>query len=164
MLDVVYYSKREKCAADELNMLLAAVRTIMKTNEKIKHTSKNLSPRSAVCYTRGTDDTLENMVRLLTVWMEHTNQRNVSVSLSMLKNRATSLFQDLKQCHCDKDSSTDHVTELKASSGWFHSFKICANIHNTHLPGEEASTEDNTEASLQAELKIITENSGYSPK
>ncbi|TEA40019.1 hypothetical protein DBR06_SOUSAS2910063, partial [Sousa chinensis] len=62
---------------------------------------------------------MEEMEKLLSVWMQGQHQRRVPLSLMLIQEKAKSLYEDLKKEHGEESEGTS----LSASHGWFHRFK-----------------------------------------
>ncbi|KAG6925079.1 tigger transposable element derived 1 [Chelydra serpentina] len=102
--------------------------------------------------------TMEIMEHLLSDWIDDLHRKKTPMSLSLIQEKAKSLYDDLKKR--DGESSTVKKETFKASRGWFHRFQKHANLHNVNLTGEAASVDE--EAAVQ--LKKIISEVGYSPK
>uniref|UniRef100_A0A8C3IMC7 HTH CENPB-type domain-containing protein n=1 Tax=Chrysemys picta bellii TaxID=8478 RepID=A0A8C3IMC7_CHRPI len=70
---------------------------------------------------------MENMERLLSVWIEDQNQRNISLNL---------LVKQAK-----KKSEGSQTETFTASRGWFDQFKRRFHLHNIKMSGEAASVD-----------------------
>lgn len=75
-----------------LGLSTSTVATICDNKEKIRASSQAatrlMCSRSLV---------MENTERLLSVWIEDQNQRNVPISVFLIQEKARSLFEDLKR-------------------------------------------------------------------
>ena len=59
--------------------------------------------------------------RLLQLWIEEMQRRRVPITLALVREKARSLFQDLKAAEIEKEGTCDE--EFTASKGWFHRTK-----------------------------------------
>lgn len=57
----------------------------------------------------------DDMKIMLRAWNEDQGQRNMSVSLMMIQEKAVSIFQDLKKEHGECSA----ISAFSASLGWF---------------------------------------------
>uniref|UniRef100_A0A8C0ISJ1 HTH CENPB-type domain-containing protein n=1 Tax=Chelonoidis abingdonii TaxID=106734 RepID=A0A8C0ISJ1_CHEAB len=103
---------------------------------------------------------MENMERLLSVWIEDQNQRNIHLSMPMIQAKAKSLYDKLK-----RDQGEGSQTEMfMASRGWFDRFKRRFHLHNMKMSGEVVSADTAAAKKFPEYLKKIIEEGGYSPK
>ena len=91
---------------------------------------------------------MEEMECLLTVQIEYQTQHRMPLYLTLILEKARSLFSDLKA-----KAGEGCEEEFAGSHGWFNRFKKRIGLHNLKLSGEAATA--NTKAS-----KII-EAEGY---
>uniref|UniRef100_A0A8C3FTN0 HTH CENPB-type domain-containing protein n=1 Tax=Chrysemys picta bellii TaxID=8478 RepID=A0A8C3FTN0_CHRPI len=100
---------------------------------------------------------MENMERLLSVWIEDQNQRNIPLHLLVIQAKAKSLYNNLKRVQ-GEGSQTEMFT---ASRGWLDQFKRHFHLHNIKMSIEAASA---TAKKFYDYLKKIIEEDSYSPK
>ena len=94
---------------------------------------------------------MENMERLLNIWMEGQQQRDSPCSLLSTQAKALSLFENIEQ----QDGDGAEIATFVASCGWFERFKKLSNLHNIHVTGESASADKEAAAAYPAVLKKI---------
>ncbi|GAB5582602.1 CENPB DNA-binding domain-containing protein 1 [Prionailurus iriomotensis] len=105
--------------AKALGLAVSTVATIRDNKEKIKANSQIATPLRASRLTRHRSAVMETMERLLHVWLEDQSQRNVPLSVTIIQEKAKSLFDDLQ-----RERGTSSQTEkFAASKGWFVRFK-----------------------------------------
>ncbi|XP_068958887.1 putative CENPB DNA-binding domain-containing protein 1 [Petaurus breviceps papuanus] len=102
-----------------LGLSTSTVATIRDNKEKIRASSQAATPQVATKLTRSRSLVMENMERLLSVWIEDQSQRGVPVNVSTIQEKAKSLFQDLKQ----EQGPRAEAETFGASRGWFTRFK-----------------------------------------
>jgi hypothetical protein len=99
---------------------------------------------------------MENMERLLGIWIEEQAQHNVLVSL-MIQEKVTFLFLDFKSEY-DEEST---VASFVASKGWFQHFKKLCNFYNIKITYEAASVDSEQPTQFVSYLRNLTEARGY---
>jgi len=136
------------------------VRTIKSYAEKIKASIQNTSVISSNKINRTRNPLMENMEKMLCLWIEDQNQRRVPVSLSIIQFKAKSLFSKLKE----EIGEESHNIEFNASRGWFERFKNRFNFHNIKVTGEAVSADQSAADAFIYKLKKNIEEGGYTPK
>ncbi|XP_041053574.1 tigger transposable element-derived protein 1-like [Carcharodon carcharias] len=136
------------------------VRTIRGNAEKIKQSARSVTPLSAGRVSRTRSSIMENMERLLAVWIEDQNQRQVPLSLMVIQAKAKSLYDDLQ----NEQGESSQSESFNASRGWFERFKKRSYLHSIKVTGEVTSANTEVADEFAAYLKRIIEEGGYSPK
>ena len=80
---------------------------------------------------------MEEVEKLLSVWMQDQHQCRVPLSLMLIQEKAKSLYEDLKKKHSEESEGASFT----ASHGWFHQFKARANFQNRKVSGEAVSAD-----------------------
>ncbi|CAM5077719.1 unnamed protein product [Natator depressus] len=111
--------------------------------------------------TKQRSSTMEQMECLLADWIDDLHEKKTPVSLSLIQEKAKSLYNDLKER--ERESSTAEKETFNASCGWFHRFQKRANLHNVKLT-EVASADEEAAEMFPAQLNAIVLEGGYSPK
>ncbi len=106
---------------------------------------------------------MQNMERLLCVWIEDQTKRRMPLSLAVIQEKARSLWNDLKKKQ-EAEGKGEGAETFTASRGWFMRFCRRANLHNLKCRGEAASADHAAASEFPAKLKKIIEEGGYSPK
>uniref|UniRef100_A0A8C0IWK5 HTH CENPB-type domain-containing protein n=1 Tax=Chelonoidis abingdonii TaxID=106734 RepID=A0A8C0IWK5_CHEAB len=102
---------------------------------------------------------MENMERLLSLWIEDQNQQNLPLSLLVIQAKAKSLYDNLK-IDQGEGSETEAFT---ASRGWFVQFNRRFHLHNIKMSSEAASADTAATKKFPDYLKkIIVEVCGGS--
>ena len=104
---------------------------------------------------------LKKMENLLTTQIEDLNQKNISVDIATIKQKALNIYHRLLQER--PSTSNQHQNhEFSASGGWLSKFLDTHNFHNLKTKGEIASADDKAsqEYCPKIILKIIQED-GY---
>lgn len=105
--------------AKALGLAVSTVATIRDNKEKIKASSQIATPLRASRLTRHRSAVMETMERLLHVWLEDQSQRNVPLSVTVIQEKAKSLFDDLQR----EQGESSQTAKFSASKGWFVRFK-----------------------------------------
>ncbi|XP_006902931.1 PREDICTED: tigger transposable element-derived protein 1-like [Elephantulus edwardii] len=142
--------------AKTLGLAVSTVATIRDNKEKIKASSQITTPLRASRLTHHRSAVMENMERLLSVWLEDQSQRNVPLSVAIIQEKAKSLFDDLQR----EQGESSQMEKFSASKGWFVRFKERHCLPhfkmNTTPPG------GNVDTYLEM-LKSIIEEGEYTP-
>ena len=119
---------------------------------------KSAVPMMSTIISKKRGKVMEEMEKLLSVWMQ--DQRRVPLSLTLIQEKAKSLYEDLKKKHSEESEGAS----FNASHGWFHRFKVRANLHNVKVSGETAS--ENTVAAWEfpETLREIIDKGTYLPE
>lgn len=139
----------------------STIATILKDKGRIMEHVKGHTPMHATIITKQRSGLIVEMERLLTIWIEDQNQRNIPISLTFVQEKARSLFNDLKAAHPREDDCNE---EFGASRGWFNRFKERANLHSIRVQGEAASADVSAANNFPKILKAIIDNEGYMPE
>uniref|UniRef100_K7F1A6 HTH CENPB-type domain-containing protein n=1 Tax=Pelodiscus sinensis TaxID=13735 RepID=K7F1A6_PELSI len=140
----------------------STIATILKDKDRVMEHVKGHTPMNATIITKQRSGLIIEMERLLTIWIEDQNQRNLPISLSLVQEKARSLFNDLKATHTASEG--DFNEEFVASKGWFNRFKKRANLHNIKVQGEAASADVSAASSFPKILEDIIDDGGYLPE
>uniref|UniRef100_K7F9R4 HTH CENPB-type domain-containing protein n=1 Tax=Pelodiscus sinensis TaxID=13735 RepID=K7F9R4_PELSI len=131
----------------------STIATIVKHKGRIMEHVKGHIPMNATIITKQRSGLIIEMERLLTIWIEDQNQRNIPIRLSLVREKARSLFNDLK--------ATRTASEGKS---WFNRFKKRTNLHNIKVQGEAASADVSAASSFPKILEDIIDDGGYLPE
>ncbi|XP_066940925.1 tigger transposable element-derived protein 1-like [Macrobrachium rosenbergii] len=137
-----------------------AIGTVLKNKNKIMEHMKSAVPVQSTILSKRRGRAAEEMEKLLGIWMEHQRQRSVLLSLTLIQEKAKSLFNDLRA----KAGISAQDETFVASHGWFHRFKKRANLHHVSVSGEAASTDKAEAKKLSKTLKEIIDKGGYIPQ
>nr|XP_020827544.1 tigger transposable element-derived protein 1-like isoform X2 [Phascolarctos cinereus]XP_020827545.1 tigger transposable element-derived protein 1-like isoform X2 [Phascolarctos cinereus]XP_020827546.1 tigger transposable element-derived protein 1-like isoform X2 [Phascolarctos cinereus]XP_020827547.1 tigger transposable element-derived protein 1-like isoform X2 [Phascolarctos cinereus] len=146
--------------AKALGLSTSTVATIRDNKEKIRASSQAATPQVATKLTRSRSLVMENMERLLSIWIEDQNQRGVPINVSTIQEKAKSLFQDLKR---EQGPSAEAET-FGASRGWFTRFKARHSLPNLGTSSETVSTDTEAAAKYPEALRRVIEEGGYTPQ
>ena len=100
---------------------------------------------------------MEEMEKLLSIWMQDQHQRQVLLSLMLIQEKAKSFYEDLKKKHSEESEGAS----FNASHGWFHQFKARANLHNVKVSGEAVSTDTVAAWEYSEMLQEIIDEGAY---
>ncbi|XP_007431162.1 CENPB DNA-binding domain-containing protein 1, partial [Python bivittatus] len=99
---------------------------IIKNKEKIMEHVKSSVPIQSMIISKRRGKVMEELERLLGMWIEDQHQRHVLLSLMLIQEKAKSLFHDL-QWKTSEDAAEETFV---ASHGWFVHFRAHVNLHN----------------------------------
>ncbi|XP_020844762.1 tigger transposable element-derived protein 1 [Phascolarctos cinereus] len=143
--------------AKALGLAISTVATIRDNKEKIKASSEAASPLRVTQLTRHRSAVMENMERLLSLWIEDQSRRNVPMSTMIIQEKAKSLFDDLQR----EQGESSHTETFSASRGWFVRFKERHGLPSFKVSNEAASMAG--ELRYSEVLKSIIQKGGYTP-
>lgn len=158
ILDRLKQGERISSIAKSLQLNEATVRTIKKSEIKIKENVSAGSARSAKHSTRARDIDLVKMEKALYVWIEDCEQKKVPLDGNILKHKALKIYKHLKETGGCNDKQ---AKPFSASSGWFENFKRRFALHNVKLGGERASADTEAAEKYPEEFAKIIKDSGY---
>lgn len=140
----------------------STIATILKDKDRIMEHVKRHTPMNATVITKHRSGLIIEMEKLLTIWIEDQNQRNIPISLSLVQEKARSLFNDLKAARTASEGDCNE--EFVASKGWFNRFKKRTNLYNLKAQGEAASADVSAASSFPKILEDIIDDGGYLPE
>ncbi|XP_043826921.1 tigger transposable element-derived protein 1-like [Dromiciops gliroides] len=132
----------------------STLRTIRDNAGKVKETSRTDGGPSAAKAIRTRPKEMEEMERLLSLWME--GKRSGTAFLTA-KGKALSIYADLKR----KEPNPGDVAPFRASCGWFSGFKHRYNFQSLQLLGEAASAQLKAAKELPALIQKLIKEEGY---
>ncbi|XP_068226552.1 tigger transposable element-derived protein 1-like [Palaemon carinicauda] len=115
----------------------STVGTIYKSKDRIMEHVKRAVPMASTIISKKRGKCMDEMEKLLTMWIEHQKQRRVPLSLMLIQEKARSLYEDVKAKAGEEAAGESFV----ASHGWFNRLKNRANLHNVGITGEAASAD-----------------------
>ncbi|XP_007125547.1 tigger transposable element-derived protein 1 [Physeter macrocephalus] len=142
--------------AKALGLAVSTVATIRDNKEKIKASSQIATPLRASRLTRHRSAVMETMERLLRVWLEDQSQRNVPLSVTVIQEKAKSLFDDLQR----EQGEGSQTAKFSASKGWFVRFKERHCLPHFKM----SSTAPGKEDVYPEILKSIIQEGEYTPQ
>uniref|UniRef100_A0AAQ5X1R0 HTH CENPB-type domain-containing protein n=1 Tax=Amphiprion ocellaris TaxID=80972 RepID=A0AAQ5X1R0_AMPOC len=142
------------------NMNRSTIGTIYKQKDRIMEHVKGAVPMQSTIISKKRGKILEEMEKLLTIWLEDQQQRRIPLSLMLIQEKAKSIFEDVKA----KAGESAAEETFSASHGWFSRFKKRANLHHVAVSGEAASADKEAAERFPQVLKEIIEEGGYSAK
>ncbi|XP_036598723.1 tigger transposable element-derived protein 1-like [Trichosurus vulpecula] len=144
--------------ARELSLAVSTVNTIVKDAARIKDHAEDSTCMKLTYLSKHREGAILEMEKLLTVWIESQNQKNIPLSLMAIQDKARSLFEDLKVKY------PEGTQVFTASSGWFARFKNRAGFHNMHVSGEAASAAIEAAKKFPEFLQKIIDEGPYLPE
>ncbi|XP_072270768.1 tigger transposable element-derived protein 1-like [Pyxicephalus adspersus] len=139
----------------------STIGSILKDKRRIMEHVNGHTPMNATIITKQHSGLIIEMERLLIIWIEEQNQRNMPISLSLVQEKARSLFNDLKAA--GTASEGDFNEEFVASRGWFQRFKERADLHDIRTHGKSASADLQAASDFSKILQGIIDEGGYLP-
>jgi hypothetical protein len=124
---------------------------------KIKETCLAGTTASAAKSIRTRPKEIEEMERLLSVWIKDQTKKRLGASFLTIKEKALDIYEDLKE----KSSNPAQVPPFSASSGWFSGFKHRYSFHSVKLSDEAASTDEEAADAFPPMLQKFIEEEGY---
>ncbi|XP_071536060.1 uncharacterized protein [Panulirus ornatus] len=113
----------------------SSIHTIQKNADKIKAAITGTSPDSAKSAFHGTNQLLEKMEKMLSVWLKDLDEKQVPISSFSIREKALQLYQQLEQ-----RTGTSSTTEpFRASKGWLERFRKQQNLQSINTKEEAAS-------------------------
>lgn len=140
------------CSA--LNLAPSTVTTIIKNEEKIKFSAQHSTSVSVKHVTYSRSRIIENMEKMLSLWVYDANQRDIPLTQAIICEKAKLIFSNLKA----KENSDE---SFLASSGWFSRFKSRTHIRSIKLTGEAASADIAAAAAYPKEFQKIVQEGNY---
>ena len=141
-------------------LLLAVIEHDSKEQGQDHGTWKSGVPMMSTIISEKHGKVMEEMEKLLSVWMQDQHQRWVLLSLMLIQGKAKSLYEDLKKKH----SKESEGASFNASHGWFHGFKARANLHNVKVSGEAASADMVAAQEFPEMLRETVDEGTYLPE
>ncbi|KAL4834319.1 hypothetical protein H8958_000718 [Nasalis larvatus] len=117
--------------ARELGLSQSTISTILK-DKRISDAAKSLASVKSTVIIKKRAGPIDDMEKLLVMWMEDQIQKCIPLSVLMIQAKARSLFNMLK----DRANDPTYTQMFKASHGWFQRFKRRHNFHNVKISGE----------------------------
>lgn len=142
------------------------IRTMLKNSAEIEAKATTTPRHSEANITRMRSNVMEIMERQLCLWIEDLYQQNTPVSLSLIRTKALSLYDDIQK-EIGEDSSKKKSKEFSASKGWFHRFQKRYGFKNVKMQQGPASVDlshsspDKYSDNLK---KFIDDEGAYDPK
>ncbi|XP_069397046.1 tigger transposable element-derived protein 1-like [Delphinus delphis] len=140
------------------NMNCSTIGTTLKNKDKIMEHVKSGVPTMSTIISEKCGKVMEEMEKLLSVWMQDQYHRRVLLSLMPIQEKVKSLHEDLKKKHSEESEGAS----FNASHGWFHRFKARANLHN--VSGEAASADTVAAQEFPEMLREILDEGLYLPE
>ncbi|KAK4311594.1 hypothetical protein Pmani_016911 [Petrolisthes manimaculis] len=123
--------------ARTMGLAQSTVSTVIKNSANIKIAGKSNTTLMAKKITRQREPIYEEMERLLMMWIDDNTGCHVSLSTTLITNKALSIWKDLKK----KDYKVKEGTKFTASKGWFERFRNRTSLYKIKLTGEATSSD-----------------------
>ena len=111
----------------DLNLSQSTVSTILKDSERIIDAVNSSASLKATVITKRRTPIIEEMEKILLIWVEDQIQKQVILSMGAIQAKARSLFEALKL----NSFNPNEPTKFMASHGWFERFKKRHNLCNS---------------------------------
>ncbi|XP_068398055.1 tigger transposable element-derived protein 1-like [Eschrichtius robustus] len=123
--------------AHSYNLNCSTIGTILKNKDNIMEHVKSAVPMMSTIILKKHGKVMEEVEKLLSVWMQDQPQRPVPHSLMLIQKKGKTLHEDMKK----KKGEESEGASFNASHGWFHQFKARANLDNIKVSGEAVSAD-----------------------
>ena len=133
----------------------STVATILKNKDHIKSAD---SAKGAFIITKHRPQIVEEVEKLLLVWINEKQLAGDSVSEVIICEKARRIHSDLLKE--SPGTSTTEETPFKASRGWFEKFRHRSGIHSVMRQGEGASSDKEAAESFTKEFKQFVDDEG----
>ena len=110
--------ERMVSVARAYNMNRSTIGTIYKQKDCIMEHVKGAVPMQSTIISKRRGKVLEEMEKLLAIWLEDQQQRRIPLSLMLIQEKAKSIFEDVKAKA--RESAAEQM--VSASHGWFACF------------------------------------------
>ena len=143
----------------EFQMPRSTITTMIKNKEMIK--GANVA-KGVAHLTPQRSQVLEQVEKLLLVWLNDIQHKGDSVAEEMICARAKDLYDKIQ---VDTPStSSETPPEFMASRGWFAGFRRRSGIHNVTRHGDAASSNKEAADAFVAEFASLIRSEGYLPQ
>lgn len=164
ILDKLKSGSSAASLASEYGLNESTVRYIKKAEDKIRSSVQaSAKPTLKAAYVSRRNPYLEKMEKMLSVWIEDQTQKNAPLSGTLIRAKAASIFEDLKDSVPLATTSKEPELTFQASRGWFDNFKKRFNLHNLKLVGESASADHEAARAFPTQLLAHIQEKGYHP-
>ncbi|XP_040286123.1 tigger transposable element-derived protein 1-like [Bufo bufo] len=144
--------------ASEYKMAKSTISTILKNKAAIKGADV---AKGVTMLTKQRTQVLEEVEKLLLVWLNEKQQAGDSVSEAMICEKARKLHSDLLQRSPSTSAASD---EFKASRGWFEKFRRRSGIHSVIRHGEASSSDKAAAEAYKLDFAEFMKTEGYVPQ
>ncbi|XP_023575288.1 tigger transposable element-derived protein 1-like isoform X2 [Octodon degus] len=139
----------------EYKMAKSTISTILKNKDAIKGADV---AKGVTTLTKQRTQVLEEVEKLLLVWLDEKQQAGDSVSEAMICEKARKLHSDLLQENPSTSSTSD---KFKASRGWFDKFRKRSGILRVVRHGEASSSDKAVAEAYKKEFSEFMKAEGY---
>ncbi|KAM9061128.1 tigger transposable element-derived protein 1-like [Sarcophilus harrisii] len=146
--------------ARALGLAVSTVATIRDNKEKIKASSEAASPARAAQPTRRRSAGMENVERLLGLWIQDQNRQHAPMSATVVQDEAKSSFGDLQR----EQGGSAQMETFGASRGWLVRFKGRHGLPSVTAAHDAASPAAGRELKYPEGLKSVVQKGGYTPR
>lgn len=133
----VWRRKPVMAIAREFGLSWSMISTTLKDKMWISEAVKSSALVKSTIITKKRAGLIDNMEKLLVMWMENQIQRCILLSLPMIQARVRSLFCKVKKYTSDPT----YIQMFIARHGQFQHFEMHHNFHNMKICGETASAD-----------------------
>ncbi|KFM76465.1 Tigger transposable element-derived protein 1, partial [Stegodyphus mimosarum] len=154
---------RPKEVSVSMNLASSTISTILSQKEEWKKRAETIvGGGSLLRITKSRAEIMENLERMLRVWIHSHDESNIPLSFTVVREKALSLFAKLKKEAEEEGDEEAKQISFKASHGWFERFKKRSflQIRDDTAP----STEVEEEKDFPTKLQLLVDKEGYSPK
>ncbi|XP_067138393.1 tigger transposable element-derived protein 1-like [Centruroides vittatus] len=152
ILDRLKRGERLSRVAKTLNLNEATIRTIQKSEQKIRASVTAGCSISANMTARPREPIIEKMEKALNIWIDDCLKKRIPISTNTIKQKSLKIYNYLRE-NGEQSTSRNFV----ASKGWFQRFKKRYALQKIQIQGET----DNETAKFPKELQRIIERDGF---
>ena len=106
----------------EKNIAESSIRATIAKKHEIREHCSNIGSYMLQAKSRHRSYSMENLERLLLIWIGDLHKKNLPISMSSIKAKARTLFPKIHEFYISHTGSVKHET-FSASNGWFNRFK-----------------------------------------
>lgn len=139
----------------------STVRNIIQNSKIYKEKGQSAALSSTFQTTRNRSSTMIEMERLLSIWIEDCNQKNIPLNTTAIKKKAVSLFGAVQRKRKEEKKTEVETNEtFFGSSGWLVRFRKRSKMHNLGTVGASACSDDSAAIRHPAEFKQLIKDTG----
>lgn len=157
ILDRLQNGEKVTCIARNLNLNEATIRTIQKSEQKIRASVVSGCSISSNMVSRPRAPIIEKMEKALNIWIDDCSKKRIQLDTNIIIQKSVRIYNYLKE---NGESAVN--PDFVGSKGWFDRFKKRFSLQNLKVQGESASADKETAKVYPLELQNIIELGGYS--
>ncbi|CAK9822349.1 Tigger transposable element-derived protein 1 [Anthophora retusa] len=156
ILDRLKDGEKVAYVARTLDLNEATIRTIQKSEQKIRASIAAGCSTSANMTARPRAPIIEKMEKDLVNWIDECSKKRIPLDTNVIKHKALQIYKDLKE-NGEFSINPDFV----ASKGWYDRFRKRFSLQNMKVQGKSASVDNEAARTYPKELQKIIKQRGY---